>query len=117
MTAANRTNIPGCGAETHLYTRYYLGDQVTAAGSVVDTAPTRPLKPNGTYPLTWFNSTTNQWVNEKSLDESLALGQQSANPHAGADLAGPLRGPPVPTLGAGPLRSVNNVVSRGFRMG
>jgi hypothetical protein len=78
MTAANLTNIPGRGAETNLYTRYYLGDPVTNAGAVVDAAPTRPLQPGGTYPLTWFNSTTNQWVNENvTLDEVyFALGQQ-----------------------------------------
>lgn len=78
MSAANLTNIPGRGAETHIFTRYYLGDSVTNSGSVVDTAPTRPLTPHGTHTLHWFNAQSGQWIDDQVQigDVYFALGMQ-----------------------------------------
>jgi outer membrane receptor protein involved in Fe transport len=56
----NRTGITAGRA----YYKYYVGDN---QGQNIDTAPPAVYGLGGTYPLTWFNAATNQWVNENAL--------------------------------------------------
>jgi outer membrane receptor protein involved in Fe transport len=53
----NRTGVTAARA----YYKYYVGD---AQGSNIDYAPADVYGLAGTYPFTWFNAATNQWVNE-----------------------------------------------------
>ncbi len=46
------------------YYKYYAGDN---QGQGIDSAPAAVYGLSGTYPLTWFNAATNQWVNEPAL--------------------------------------------------
>ena len=57
MNAQNRTGITAGRA----YYKYYTGDN---QGQNIDYAPAAVYGLSGTYPLTWFNAATNQWVNE-----------------------------------------------------
>ncbi|HUR58529.1 MAG TPA: TonB-dependent receptor plug domain-containing protein, partial [Opitutaceae bacterium] len=63
------TNRANRVAVTQLTQRYYLGDN---QGQNVDYAPATLANINGTYPLTWFNNLTGQWVNESTRVENLA---------------------------------------------
>ncbi len=54
----NRANRVGVA---QLNQRYYLGDN---QGFNIDHGPAALDNINGTYPLTWFNNLTGQWVNE-----------------------------------------------------
>lgn len=61
ITPSNRS------ASTTTYFQYYLGDK---QGQNIDYAPTSIANLAGTYPFTWFNAQTNQWVTEQArLDE------------------------------------------------
>ncbi len=54
-------------ASTTTYFQYYLGD---SQGQNVDYAPTSISNLAGSYPFTWFNAQTNQWVTETAtLDQ------------------------------------------------
>jgi outer membrane receptor protein involved in Fe transport len=63
------TNRANRVAVTQLTQRYYLGDN---QGGNIDYAPATLANINGTYPLTWFNNLTGQWVNESTRVENLA---------------------------------------------
>jgi hypothetical protein len=49
--------------------RYYVGDN---QGQNIDYATATRPNINGTYPLTWFNNLTGQWVNESTRVENLS---------------------------------------------
>ncbi|MBC7366674.1 MAG: TonB-dependent receptor plug domain-containing protein, partial [Undibacterium sp.] len=55
--------------------RFYLGDN---QGQNVDYSPSAIQNINGTYPLTWFNNRTGQWVNEPVTVNELISGGQGA---------------------------------------
>ena len=57
----NQGTNPG-SAIARTYTHYYLGD---AIGPNVDYGPTAYAR--GTYPFTWYNGSTRQWVNENAV--------------------------------------------------
>ncbi|MBE7539374.1 MAG: TonB-dependent receptor plug domain-containing protein [Opitutaceae bacterium] len=57
ITPSNRS------ASTTTYFQYYLGDK---QGQNIDYAPTSIANLAGTYPFTWFNAQTNQWVVEQA---------------------------------------------------
>ncbi len=56
----NRTGVTAARA----YYKYYVGDN---KGQGVDYAPADVCGLGGSYPFTWFNAQTNQWVNEPAL--------------------------------------------------
>ncbi|MSU66640.1 MAG: hypothetical protein EXS38_11180 [Opitutus sp.] len=60
---ANRVAVPQAAQ------RYYLGDN---QGQNVDYSPAPLNNINGSYPLTWFNNLTGQWVNEPTRVENLS---------------------------------------------
>jgi outer membrane receptor protein involved in Fe transport len=60
---ANRVAVP------QLNQRYYLGDN---QGLDIDYGPAALDNINGTYPLTWFNNLTGQWVNEPTRVDLLS---------------------------------------------
>ncbi|HEY0966707.1 MAG TPA: TonB-dependent receptor plug domain-containing protein [Opitutaceae bacterium] len=114
-TPANIANIPGSGAENRFYSRYYVGNAVNQAGSVIDSATASPNALYGTQTLRYFNGVTGQWVNEQvEVDEAyFALGMQKNQIRTrGLVWQGFLAdGRIVPTLGwrRDKSRSVNNV--------
>lgn len=66
----NRANRVGTQRITQ---RFYLGDNV---GQNVEYGPSAIDNIDGTYPLTWFNNRTGQWVNETvKVNELLDSGQ------------------------------------------
>lgn len=79
-TAANLTNLPARGPENRFYTRYYMGDALNAAGSVIDYAGARPSSLYGAQTFRWYNGVAQQWVND-SVDIGelyFALGKQKS---------------------------------------
>lgn len=58
MSAANLANIPGRGAESRFYTRYYMGDAVNNPGTVIDYGPSAPFALYGTQTLRYYNGAT-----------------------------------------------------------
>lgn len=62
--ASNRTSAP------QVMQRFYVGD---ASGQNVDYSSSAINNVNGSYPLTWFNNLTGQWVSEPTRVDSLPI--------------------------------------------
>ncbi|HVU34518.1 MAG TPA: TonB-dependent receptor plug domain-containing protein [Opitutaceae bacterium] len=73
LAGANRAN--GAAAARGYY-RYYLGD---TTGDNIDSAPPAWRDANHTYPLRWYNASTQQWVDEPvTFGEAFYTGGSSA---------------------------------------
>jgi hypothetical protein len=67
---ANRTSV------SQVLQRFYVGD---AVGQNLDYGPSAINNINGTYPLTWFNNLTGQWVNEPTTVSQLPIVNTTRN--------------------------------------
>ena len=67
---ANRVAVP------QVNQRYYIGDN---QGQNIDHAPATLANINGSYPLTWFNNLTGQWVNEPTKVDLLSRPSTTRN--------------------------------------
>ncbi|MSU23875.1 MAG: Plug domain-containing protein [Opitutus sp.] len=63
----NRANRVG---GSQIVQKFYVGD---AVGQNIDSSPSPIQNISGSYPLTWFNNLTGQWVNEPTVVDNLAI--------------------------------------------
>ena len=70
------TNRANRVAVAQITQRYYVGDN---QGQNIDYGTATLANINGTYPLTWFNNLTGQWVNESTRVENLARPSTARN--------------------------------------
>lgn len=77
-TSANdRGSLPLRGNTYRIYPRYYMGGQVTDAGSIVDYAPAENFS-LGSMPLTWYTSGRTKVEEAATIEEIIQSGNSRA---------------------------------------
>lgn len=76
-SANDRASYPLRGSNYRLYPRYYMGDAVTGASSVIDYAPASTFSFNGA-PLNWFTSARTRVTEPATIQEIIQSGNSRA---------------------------------------